>query len=55
VPGVGRYMTFTAQSGQGARVAELLLRAAESLADVAGCELYVVNRSISEPDVTWVT
>jgi quinol monooxygenase YgiN len=55
VPGLGRYMKFTAQPGVGDKVAELLLRTAESLGAVAGCELYVVNRSIAEPDVVWVT
>ncbi len=53
--GVGRYVKFTAQPGRGDKVAQLLLAAAESLRDVAGCELYVINRSASEPDVVWVT
>lgn len=55
MPGVGRYAKFTAQPGRGDEVAELLLGAAESLRDVAGCELYLINRSASEPDVVWVT
>jgi quinol monooxygenase YgiN/quercetin dioxygenase-like cupin family protein len=55
MPGVGRYMKFTAQPGRGEELAALLLRGAESLKDAAGCELYVVNRSASAPDVTWVT
>ncbi len=53
--GVGRYVKFTAQPGRGAEVAELLLGAADSLRDVAGCELYLINRAASEPDVVWVT
>lgn len=53
--GVGRYVKFTAKPGQGDELAQLLVRAAESLRDVAGCELYLINRSISEPDVVWVT
>ena len=53
--GVGRYVKFTAQAGRGDEVAQLLLRAAESLREVAGCELYVINRSPSEPDVVRVT
>lgn len=48
-------MKFTAQPGRGDGLAALLLRAAKSLQDVAGCELYVVNRSSTEPDVVWVT
>jgi quinol monooxygenase YgiN/mannose-6-phosphate isomerase-like protein (cupin superfamily) len=46
---------FTAQPGRAEEVAELLLRAADSLRDRAGCELYVINRSTSEPDVVWAT
>jgi quinol monooxygenase YgiN/quercetin dioxygenase-like cupin family protein len=55
VTGVGRYVKFTAQTGRGDELAELLLGAADSLREVAGCELYVINRSASEPDVVWVT
>jgi quinol monooxygenase YgiN len=54
VTGVGRYVKLTAQAGRGDDVAQLLLCAAESLREVAGCELYVINRSRSEPDVVWV-
>ena len=53
--GVGRYVKLTAQAGRGDDVAQLLLCAAESLREVAGCELCVINRSRSEPDVVWVT
>jgi len=55
VSGVGRYVKFTAQPGRGEEVEQLLLRAADSLRDTGGCELYVINRSRSEPDVVWVT
>ena len=53
--GVGRYVKFTAQPGRGGELATLLLRAADSLRDVAGCELYVINRAEADPDVVWVT
>ena len=53
--GAGRYAKFTTQPGRGDEVAQLLLRAADSLRDTAGCELYLINRSRSEPDVVWVT
>ncbi|HUA72691.1 MAG TPA: antibiotic biosynthesis monooxygenase [Solirubrobacteraceae bacterium] len=53
--GVGRFVKFTAQAGRGDDLAESLLRAADSLRDTAGCELYVINRSKTEPDVVWVT
>jgi quinol monooxygenase YgiN/mannose-6-phosphate isomerase-like protein (cupin superfamily) len=46
---------FTAQPGRGDDVAEQLLAAAESLRETAGCELYVINRAASDPDVVWVT
>ncbi len=53
--GVGRYVKFTAQPGRGEELVGLLLRAAESLRDAPGCELYVVNRSATDPDEIWVT
>jgi quinol monooxygenase YgiN/mannose-6-phosphate isomerase-like protein (cupin superfamily) len=52
---VGRYVKMTAQPGQGDALAERLLAVAESLKGTPGCELYVINRSIPEPDVVWVT
>jgi quinol monooxygenase YgiN/quercetin dioxygenase-like cupin family protein len=55
VAGVGRYMRFTAQPGRGYDLADRLLRAADSLRDTPGCELYVINRVPEEPDVVWVT
>jgi quinol monooxygenase YgiN/mannose-6-phosphate isomerase-like protein (cupin superfamily) len=55
VSGVGRYMKFTAQPGRGDELAELLLRVADSLREMAGCELYVINRAQAEPDEIWVT
>ena len=53
--GVGRYVKFTAQSGRGNELAALLLRAADSLRDTPGCELYLVNRSTVDADEIWVT
>jgi quinol monooxygenase YgiN/quercetin dioxygenase-like cupin family protein len=55
VSGVGRYVKFTAQPGRGDELAKLLLGAADSLRDTPGCELYLVNRSVAEPDEIWVT
>jgi len=55
VAGIGRYMKFTALPGRGDELAQLLLRAANSLLDTPGCELYVINRSPTDPDVVWVT
>ncbi|HTT30230.1 MAG TPA: antibiotic biosynthesis monooxygenase [Solirubrobacteraceae bacterium] len=53
--GVGRYVKFSAQPGRGEDLSHLLLEAADSVREVAGCELYLVNRAASEPDVVWVT
>ena len=55
MPGVGRYVKFTAQPGRGQDLADALLRAAGSLTETPGCELYVVNRSATDPDQIWVT
>jgi quinol monooxygenase YgiN len=52
---VGRYVKMTARKGEGQALAQLLLRIADGLRSVAGCELYVINRSPSEPDAVWVT
>jgi quinol monooxygenase YgiN/mannose-6-phosphate isomerase-like protein (cupin superfamily) len=53
--GVCRYVKLTAHEGQGDALAQLMLQVAESLSGFPGCELYVINRSPSEPDVVWVT
>jgi len=55
VPEVARYAKATAKSGQGASLADVLLRVAQVLEDAPGCELYIVNRSSAEPDHVWVT
>jgi quinol monooxygenase YgiN/quercetin dioxygenase-like cupin family protein len=55
VSGVGRYVRFTAQPGRGEELADGLLRAADSLRETPGCELYVINRSAADPDEVWVT
>jgi quinol monooxygenase YgiN/quercetin dioxygenase-like cupin family protein len=52
---VGRYVKLTAREGQGDALAERLLAVAARLEDVAGCQLYVINRAPGEPDVVWVT
>ncbi len=52
---VGRYAKMTAKAGQGEALAQKMLEVADALQEVAGCELYVINRSAGEPDVIWVT
>lgn len=52
---VGRYVRMVAHPGQGGKLADTLLRVAESLRDAPGCELYLVNVSADEDDTVWVT
>jgi quinol monooxygenase YgiN/uncharacterized cupin superfamily protein len=50
-----RHVKARAHPGEGEALAGLLLEAAEATRQAAGCELYLVNRVPSEPDVVWVT
>jgi quinol monooxygenase YgiN len=52
---VARYGKLVTHEGRSQEVAELLLKAAENLADDPGCELYLINRQAGEPDTLWVT
>ena len=52
---VGRYVKMTAKPGQAEALAQKMLAVADSLREVSGCELYIINRSAVEPDVVWVT
>ena len=52
---IARYGKAVARDGQGAKLAELLLAAADDLADDPGCELYLINRQAGRPDAIWVT
>ncbi|WP_219413952.1 putative quinol monooxygenase [Pseudonocardia nigra] len=52
---IGRYVRMVAQPGQGAALADILLRVAAGLRDAPGCEMYVINASADEPDTVWVT
>jgi quinol monooxygenase YgiN len=52
---VGRYVRMVAQPGQGGALADTLLRVADGLRGAPGCELYVINVSVDEPDTVWVT
>jgi quinol monooxygenase YgiN len=52
---VARYGKAVAHLGRGEELAELLLTAAADLEGNPGCELYLVNRQVGEPDVVWVT
>jgi quinol monooxygenase YgiN len=52
---VARYGKLVAYEGRGLELAELLLKAAQELADDPRCELYLVNRQAGESDTIWVT
>lgn len=52
---VGRYVRMVAQPGQGQALADTLLKVADGLRGAPGCELYVINASVDEPDTVWVT
>src|SRR5215204_7481912 len=46
-----RTATFRARGGRGAQLAERLLRAASLMAAVPGCELWLVQRDLDDPDM----
>jgi quinol monooxygenase YgiN len=52
---IARYGKATARRGEGARLAEILLSAADDLGGEPGCELYLVSRQAGDEDVIWVT
>lgn len=45
----------TACSGKRDELVSLLLEASRSLNDMEGCELYIINESVDDPDAIWVT
>ncbi len=51
----GCYVKFIAQPGQRDALVEHLLRAAAFVEKTAGCELYIINTSPTEPESVWVT
>jgi quinol monooxygenase YgiN len=51
----GCYVKFTALPGQSDALVEHLLRAAAGVRSVAGCQLYLINTSPTEPESVWVT
>ena len=52
---VGRYVQLKAREGQRDVLVEHMLGAAQILAGVPGCELYVINTSATDTDTVWVT
>ena len=52
---VGRYAKALAKPGKGEELSRILIDVARALEDVPGCELYVINRAVDDPDTVWVT
>ena len=52
---IGRYVQLKAREGQRDVLVEHMLGAAQILAGVPGCELYVINTSATDTDTVWVT
>src|SRR5829696_203252 len=52
---IARYGKTVAKAGEGEKLAEVLLEAANALEDDPGCEVYLINRQAGEPDTIWVT
>jgi quinol monooxygenase YgiN len=51
----GMHGRLVAQPGRGGELATLLLEAAAALDGDPDCLLYVVSRSLADPDSVWVT
>lgn len=44
-----------AKEGEGAQLADVLLKAAELVSASKGCRLYIVSKDNNDPDAVWVT
>jgi quinol monooxygenase YgiN len=51
----GMYGKVVAKAGQRDALVESLLEASRLLSTLPGCDLYIVNVALSEPDAVWVT
>ena len=51
----GCYVKFTTRPGQRDALVEHLLCAVAGVRSAAGCELYLINTSPTEPESVWVT
>ncbi|MBP2000084.1 quinol monooxygenase YgiN [Paenibacillus shirakamiensis] len=49
------YGKLTALPGKREELSTLLLEASRCLRHVDGCELYIINESVEDPDVIWIT
>jgi quinol monooxygenase YgiN len=51
----GMHGAFKTQPGKGDELAAILIEAAAALGADSACLLYVVSRSLEDPDTIWVT
>jgi quinol monooxygenase YgiN len=51
----GCYVKFTVRPGQRDALVKHLLRAVARVSEVAGCQVYLINTSPTEPESVWVT
>ena len=51
----GCYVKFTTRPGQRDALVEQFLSVAALIDGAAGCELYIINTSPTEPECVWVT
>ncbi|HEV2661460.1 MAG TPA: putative quinol monooxygenase [Ktedonobacteraceae bacterium] len=51
----GCYVKFSARPGQRDALVEQFLSVADLIDEAAGCELYIINTSPTEPESVWVT
>ncbi len=51
----GLYGKLKAHTGQREALIALLLKAADSLRELDGCYLYVINQAMDDADTIWVT
>lgn len=49
----GLQATLQAQPGKGEELSTLMLEATKRIAELEGCELYVIQRSLEAPDLRY--
>ena len=55
MPRYGLHGKMMAQPGQREALVALLLEASRQVAEVPGCEVYIIANAASEPDAIWIT
>lgn len=51
----GLHGALRAQPGQGPRLADILLEAAQLMQEAQGCQLYLISKDLEDADQIWVT